>query len=573
MKSENYLTHGEIIEIIKRYINNNFYNYAVLINGEWGCGKTNFIKGALSTELKNIYKDKKVIYIPLYGVKNIQDISNTILIKCNGKHDLDSKWTKLVQGAGKGLGNMLGISLNNCATILSEFIDFKKYIFIFDDLERCDCDINEILGYINNFVEHNNAKVILVANEKEINNSSKNYERIKEKLIGNTINYYPNSLEVKNKLIDENISNEKLELVLKENLKRDDKYSRVKGHINFRTYQFFLEKISELNKIINKVAWEEYDDIISDICHYCYKICILYKIGEYIDEWPSDGTFAIVTIDKGKVYEEKILGYKFIDEYVVNSRLFPEVIERDISAYLTEKKEVANNPEDPMNIYNRWWEFTEEDLNKGINEIISKLEKEEYEISKFPKILYYFADLESIGLNSEICNKVQEIMIDLVRESNEIINLNMGGIVKSDDRVYEIYQKKIEEINSIINNRRSEEILNRINNCFNNMYKWTDEFYKIINEYSSTENNILDLIDEEQLLNVILKSNSYDIYRIRFVLEELSDPIFNIKPFLRKLYHRIQKEDLNKYKFDLIQRHNIELLKYWLEDNSKESWF
>ena len=44
----------------------------------------------------------------------------------------------------------------------------NNYIFVFDDLERCDCPINEVFGLINGLVEHEGTKVILVANEKEI---------------------------------------------------------------------------------------------------------------------------------------------------------------------------------------------------------------------------------------------------------------------------------------------------------------------------------------------------------------------------------------------------------------------
>ena len=38
-------------------------------------------------------------------------------------------------------------------------------------MERCDCSINEILGYINSFVEHEKMKVIIVANQEEIGKS------------------------------------------------------------------------------------------------------------------------------------------------------------------------------------------------------------------------------------------------------------------------------------------------------------------------------------------------------------------------------------------------------------------
>lgn len=39
---------------------------------------------------------------------------------------------------------------------------------IFDDLERCSIVIPNILGYINQFVENNGLKVIVIANEDEI---------------------------------------------------------------------------------------------------------------------------------------------------------------------------------------------------------------------------------------------------------------------------------------------------------------------------------------------------------------------------------------------------------------------
>ena len=52
--------------------------------------------------------------------------------------------------------------------LISEWYDFSKYIFIIDDLERCDCPLNEVFGLLNELVEHASAKLILVANEKEI---------------------------------------------------------------------------------------------------------------------------------------------------------------------------------------------------------------------------------------------------------------------------------------------------------------------------------------------------------------------------------------------------------------------
>lgn len=41
---EKCLNDGEIIEVVKEYIDNAIYNYAVMIDGEWGSGKTYFVK-------------------------------------------------------------------------------------------------------------------------------------------------------------------------------------------------------------------------------------------------------------------------------------------------------------------------------------------------------------------------------------------------------------------------------------------------------------------------------------------------------------------------------------------------
>ena len=49
-----------------------------------------------------------------------------------------------------------GINLDREAIkdLLSQFMSLESSILIFDDLERCNIPVNEVLGYINGFVEH-----------------------------------------------------------------------------------------------------------------------------------------------------------------------------------------------------------------------------------------------------------------------------------------------------------------------------------------------------------------------------------------------------------------------------------
>ena len=53
------MTEEQIKQEVERYINDTLYNYAIMIDGEWGSGKTYFVKHTLLTELENIEKENK----------------------------------------------------------------------------------------------------------------------------------------------------------------------------------------------------------------------------------------------------------------------------------------------------------------------------------------------------------------------------------------------------------------------------------------------------------------------------------------------------------------------------------
>jgi len=76
------MTEEQIIDETLRYISDESYNYAILIDGEWGCGKTYFIKNTLQksiSEYENvsegvwIAKDAKVFPSAYIGAPCIID--------------------------------------------------------------------------------------------------------------------------------------------------------------------------------------------------------------------------------------------------------------------------------------------------------------------------------------------------------------------------------------------------------------------------------------------------------------------------------------------------------------------
>ena len=182
--------------------------YAVLLKGPWGSGKSWFIN-QYRKKIKN--KNKKFIYVSLYGVGTFSEIENIFFQQLHPV--LSSKGMALTGKILKGaLRATLKIDLDgdkrDDVSINSQIPDISlpdylkntdEYLLIFDDLERCCINVNDVLGYINHFVEHQGYKSIIVANEDEIIKREKknkkseiSYIEVKEKLIGKTFKIEPN---------------------------------------------------------------------------------------------------------------------------------------------------------------------------------------------------------------------------------------------------------------------------------------------------------------------------------------------------------------------------------------------
>ena len=184
------MTH--LIESIKSYIKNHSEN-ALLLTGEWGSGKTYFVKNALIKELTQ--DNINCLYISLNGIKNTNElIRQLIASKLNISQNvlIGSSFLKSIVdlcAAIPGLGKIKDINIPANDNIIKLF-DFGGCFIIFDDLERLSNDykLSDFLGFINTeFVEHKGYKVLFVANEHEIKDDK--YSLIKEKLIGYTYKY------------------------------------------------------------------------------------------------------------------------------------------------------------------------------------------------------------------------------------------------------------------------------------------------------------------------------------------------------------------------------------------------
>ncbi|MBR5227202.1 MAG: hypothetical protein IKV94_01000 [Clostridia bacterium] len=306
----------ELIESIEEYIRRPYTDYAVMINGEWGSGKTHFWNNKLRQRIENIRNKKgdlyKTIYISLYGINSLEEISKKIFLETNPMMSKAlKKFADNVDGnvipeyvkTGVDIANLYGaIQPTNTQTDFAKVFSTDDKVLCFDDLERANIDIVDILGYINNFVEHDGIKTILICNEKELAIKFKNnniemktliatmilaqegefqkiqkaevdkplatiiddriraifdrtnaYERIKEKLIGECFEYMPEYSYILNGMLIRYEYNAELSRFLKREIAT---IINIFNKTNTKNLRVLKHALNDFEKIYNMVTYQ-----------------------------------------------------------------------------------------------------------------------------------------------------------------------------------------------------------------------------------------------------------------------------------------------------------------------------
>ena len=169
---------------------------ALLVTGDWGSGKTFYMKNVLFPKIEEDTKITPII-VSLYGATDKAGIATKVLFSYLDKMGKD----KLVSTATltKGVHNIL-----DSLTILKKYVDVNKLfassgedlfrflpkdklLICFDDLERISNKINpeDFLGMVNELVENKGNRVLIIANEGFIEGGIK----FKEKTIEKTVHF------------------------------------------------------------------------------------------------------------------------------------------------------------------------------------------------------------------------------------------------------------------------------------------------------------------------------------------------------------------------------------------------
>lgn len=243
----------------------------------------------------------------LYGISNLEDISKKIFIETTQLMDKNLRkfmeqtgQTTIPEYAKTGLdmANFFGVTQNGDKLDYGEFFSTDDKVLCFDDLERANVDVIDILGYINNFVEHDHIKTIIICNEKELSTKLKSsnlemktfiatylldkqgelnttdkpmvekiqnkiehvfdkandYERIKEKLIGETFDYAPKFDYIINGILMRYESNPDLIRFLRENTRLIILTFERSGTRNLRILKHALNDFQKIYEMVEKIT-------------------------------------------------------------------------------------------------------------------------------------------------------------------------------------------------------------------------------------------------------------------------------------------------------------------------------
>ena len=205
-----------IVDELSYYCNQDNPVGALLLKGEWGCGKTHLIEKPLRKKLE---KTHIIIRVSLFGIASIEELHHAVKIgwidqiggietgkrKLNGFFKfLDHFKEAAPEGPWRGLaGGLLAIDFMSFVKVKNTSGN-KKVVLVFDDLERSRLNSIEILGAINEYCENQRFNVIIVADEERLKTEEQNrdgakellFQDIKEKVVQRTLHFDPDYKQI-----------------------------------------------------------------------------------------------------------------------------------------------------------------------------------------------------------------------------------------------------------------------------------------------------------------------------------------------------------------------------------------
>ena len=452
--------------IISDYLQVKNTDYALMINGKWGCGKTYYLEHdfkdfieqqeypfasytpiSIIERLKRIWKrhpnkyNFKAAFISLYGVSSPEDFNYRVFLGVN-------RWAKkkiftIVGSVGAKVANrFFNINISKEDTSLINIIS-SNTILVFDDLERICSDkisVKEILGLINEYSEHNHYKVIIACNE-EIYKDNEEYRKYKEKTIRYTCNFVADVESVFDTVVKA-YDDDTFRKYLEQNKSFILKIFEIGGNKNLRTLKFYLDSISNLYSNVSEVKYKE--NILRTLLVSTMIYATEYKKGKEKEDLEKlkDNRYEILfgsnvdlqttkkdereptyfqTISKayGSLYQQEMTKLPFVIIYLITGYLDRDALGHWVNERNEELLDVESKPE--YELYNELSSFEtvdDDNLLGQINLLIDYVKEGKYKVLDLMNIYAVLLKYHDIGIEGfTLTEEIEKIFINAIDRS------------------------------------------------------------------------------------------------------------------------------------------------------------
>lgn len=583
----------EIISGIKVYINECYSDYAVMLNGSWGSGKTYFVKNELIPVLEE--ERKAVIYISLFGIKCVDDLINVITMHVLNIYSNKRAQKRAEMNIGlKILNKQVSSSVSQIPSVFvgiinkglklvpngdtakaffsdiqKNTINFANYVFIFDDFERSVIDKIELLGLFDEMVEQNHAKVIIVCNEvallkkaekddenlnnkKAVNNTEEkiltdDYNLYKEKVVGFTIKYAADLSTVYRKILDNIVGKQShcYDCLIEYKSEVLELFSRVGSH-NLRTLIFVLKRFKELEHEIElsfddaKIDKKYCARYIALVLYNVTSVSIMYKDFGMSDVFiPKDRDVVVKPfLTDGFATDEidfnisnHIRLSRYVNQYIYDYSLNKGLLLKDIMRFvLGEMNDIKNNTEKIDSIY-----CLDSDIEatQRLDSVLDDIKKDQYCLGLYPRILSkLFILMETLYDDSN--RKIELLKKDIIKNVKaraDEFDVSSWHYFHSGNTIANEFN---EELYSIVEKTFLERKKQKYRDVFDDEQDFVDHFRELVKDDSSIlgdKKSMLNCIPASKMIDKFVNLPNSNIRKINGVLSYYYLNVKNIKDF------------------------------------------
>ena len=629
----------ELVESILDYVRKPYTDHAIMINGEWGSGKTYFWNNKVKNKIESTEIDGKrykTIYMSLYGISNLDDISKKIFIEMNPnlnksiKKILDMRNVSSIPEyvkTGIDMANSFGFMQTNDKVDYAKFFDIDDKVLCFDDLERANVDVIDVLGYINNFVEHDHMKTIIICNEKELSKKLKStnvemktfiatyilshegkikaenkneeadsslaeeqedkpmveliedkiehifdkandYERIKEKLIGETFEYIPEFTYIINGVLMRYESNPTLIQFLRRNSNLITQTFNRSGTRNLRILKHALNDFQKIFETTKKYYPDISDIVLKSLLIFTIAISFEIKAGKVtkdklkdinsLEEYKTILVASKVLKDNRQFYIKEFDNnyyftfktdyrfFKFVEKYV-RTRIFDMRTFKDDMETIVAQENREQMPSYKRLLTEDYWKIADSEFNKVITETLEDVKAGKLQLAEYFKLYVIFNFF------------IQKNLIDIDSEYLKLTFVNGMNLAAATSK----YCKDIDAYMSGTNLIDMDDNITYMLEHFNNLNLQTKEkeYIEISKEMfemvPDKMDKLSDIFAQEHLDVPIMKYYNMNTLFERILLLENEDVVL-LKDLITARYEKVK--DIEN------EERNIRLLKQTMEE-------